>query len=462
VTRGSIGEPESYQFKHALVRDAAHDSLLRAKRESLHRKLAKALAARRAEDHDVPAELIALHFVEGAAPDRSVKFWIEAAHTALARGGQCEAAQFCRQGLGAVQEMSDPVQRSAFECDLQLLLYGAEYSRGDVGLLLGILERAEELAGRLEDPPRLSKVLDMKAYTLASAGRVADGIEAGRQAVAINRDLDDANAFIGANMMLGRALYAAGEYREAVIQARLVRDMLGEDLERGYIAGAMNQTVSSRVWLTFMQAEVGAFDAAEQDIRDAFGLLERMAVNNHERIWAAAAFGRLRHLRGDHAAVIEWLEPLLDLCESEFPVYLARMAMSLGPALVANGQEGRGLELLKRGDELAGANRFKFAHGLLLAELARSLLQAGDAAGAEEIARRAVAVSERAGEGGNAAWARLAAGEAAQAAGSQGEARRLIEAAAGRAEQQGMVPLTRCCRRALPTLGSRALALDLR
>ena len=68
VLRRPAEGPGALQFKHALVRDAAYDSLLRARRESLHLALAEALLARRGSGGEVAPELIAGHLIEGGEP----------------------------------------------------------------------------------------------------------------------------------------------------------------------------------------------------------------------------------------------------------------------------------------------------------------------------------------------------------------------------------------------------------
>src|SRR5216684_853590 len=53
-----------YAFKHALVQDAAHGSLLRNARQQLHARIAEALAADSQELMDTQPELLAQHYAE--------------------------------------------------------------------------------------------------------------------------------------------------------------------------------------------------------------------------------------------------------------------------------------------------------------------------------------------------------------------------------------------------------------
>ena len=59
-----------YSFKHALVQDAAHDSLLRSTRQQLHAQIAEALEAHSHELMDSQPELFAQHYAEAALVEK--------------------------------------------------------------------------------------------------------------------------------------------------------------------------------------------------------------------------------------------------------------------------------------------------------------------------------------------------------------------------------------------------------
>ena len=80
--------PEAnYRFKHALIQDAAYDSLLKSRRQALHRRAAEALReAERAEP-----EVIAHHFTEAGLDDLAIEWWGKAGDQALRRSAFQEA-----------------------------------------------------------------------------------------------------------------------------------------------------------------------------------------------------------------------------------------------------------------------------------------------------------------------------------------------------------------------------------
>src|SRR5262249_35018742 len=65
--------PEAiYQFKHALVQDAAYEALLKSHRRQLHRRVAETLAEIYPEVAETQPELLALHWTEAGAAEPAV------------------------------------------------------------------------------------------------------------------------------------------------------------------------------------------------------------------------------------------------------------------------------------------------------------------------------------------------------------------------------------------------------
>jgi tetratricopeptide (TPR) repeat protein len=94
----------SYRFKHALIRDAAYESLLKSRRQALHRRAAEALLRANAE-----FEAIAHHFTEAGLDDVAIKWWGRAGDQALRRSAFQEAIAH----LGKAIAMSDKASGAA-------------------------------------------------------------------------------------------------------------------------------------------------------------------------------------------------------------------------------------------------------------------------------------------------------------------------------------------------------------
>ncbi len=76
----------NYRFKHALIQDAAYESLLKSRRQALHRRAAEAL-----RDANAEPEAIAHHFTEAGLDDFAIEWWGKAGDQALRRSAFQEA-----------------------------------------------------------------------------------------------------------------------------------------------------------------------------------------------------------------------------------------------------------------------------------------------------------------------------------------------------------------------------------
>jgi hypothetical protein len=100
--------PEAvYSFKHALVQDAAHGSLLRTARQHLHAQIAEALETHSPEIMDSQPELLARHYAEAGLAEKSVAFWDKAGRRSAARSAMAEAAAQLQKGLDQLALLPD-------------------------------------------------------------------------------------------------------------------------------------------------------------------------------------------------------------------------------------------------------------------------------------------------------------------------------------------------------------------
>ena len=100
-----------YSFKHALVQDAAHGSLLRNARQQLHAQIAEALETHSSEIIESQPELLAQHYAEAGLVEKAVAFWGKAGHRSVARSAMAEAAAQFQKGLDQLALLPDIPER---------------------------------------------------------------------------------------------------------------------------------------------------------------------------------------------------------------------------------------------------------------------------------------------------------------------------------------------------------------
>ena len=113
--------PEAiYAFKHALVQDAAHDSLLKGRRQQLHARIAEAIERQHPEVATSQPQLLAQHYAEAGFAERSATAWLQAGRLAASRSASSEAAMQFARGIDVLQGVEPGRERDRLELDLQV------------------------------------------------------------------------------------------------------------------------------------------------------------------------------------------------------------------------------------------------------------------------------------------------------------------------------------------------------
>jgi predicted ATPase/class 3 adenylate cyclase len=165
----SQGEPPraTYQFKHALIRDAAYEGLLKSERRELHARVARTIGEQFPALAAAQPVLLARHWTEAAEAESAIAAWKNAGHVALARCAFKEAEEAYRQASASLDRLPRSETRDRGELDLcsalvRVLQVTKGYSAPET-VQLGAHARA--LAERLGD---LAQLFRQGARTWAS------------------------------------------------------------------------------------------------------------------------------------------------------------------------------------------------------------------------------------------------------------------------------------------------------
>src|SRR6266516_4301141 len=117
------GEPPEaiYSFKHALVRDAAYESLLKSRRHQLHGQIASTMEEQFPDIVVRQPEIVAHHFTEAGLVEPAIDYWLKAGKFALSRSANA-AVGHLKQGLKQIPNIDDPMLRTKWELLLQTSL----------------------------------------------------------------------------------------------------------------------------------------------------------------------------------------------------------------------------------------------------------------------------------------------------------------------------------------------------
>ncbi|MGT2504162.1 AAA family ATPase [Bradyrhizobium guangxiense] len=123
----------TYQFRHALIRDAAYEGLLKSERRELHAVVARTITEQFPALAAAQPASLARHWSEAAEVERAITTWRNAGQAALVRCAFKEAEEAFRQASALLERLSPSEERDRVE-SRPLQLSGAR-AAGDQRLL---------------------------------------------------------------------------------------------------------------------------------------------------------------------------------------------------------------------------------------------------------------------------------------------------------------------------------------
>jgi hypothetical protein len=120
-TRG-IPPEATYQFKHALIQDAAYEALLKSRRRELHRRVARTISEKFPVMAEAQPEVVARHWTEAGEADPAIAAWKKAADAARGRRAFIEAEEDYRQALAMLNTLPESPERDAQELEYASVL----------------------------------------------------------------------------------------------------------------------------------------------------------------------------------------------------------------------------------------------------------------------------------------------------------------------------------------------------
>jgi predicted ATPase len=138
VYQRGVPPQSTYVFKHALIQDAAYESLLKSTRQHYHQRIAQVLEAQFPETAETQPELLAHHCMEAGLTEQAVHYCHTAAQRAVERSAHVEAISHLRTGLELLQTLPETPERTQGEVDMHIalgasLIAAKGYAASEVG-----------------------------------------------------------------------------------------------------------------------------------------------------------------------------------------------------------------------------------------------------------------------------------------------------------------------------------------
>ncbi len=191
--RGTLPEV-TYEFKHALLQDAAYGSLLRARRQQMHARIGEVLEERFPHTAEARPELLAHHFREAGLPERAIPYALRAGDAAVARYAAPEARARYGAALEMARTLAPSEASSRARISAVLKLAGVALNRDHFERDLKNLAEAKALAAGLEDQQALCQIEYWIGRTNYVLGRFDAGVEHAEHALAMAEAQGDADS----------------------------------------------------------------------------------------------------------------------------------------------------------------------------------------------------------------------------------------------------------------------------
>jgi tetratricopeptide (TPR) repeat protein len=444
----------TYTFKHALIQDAAYQSLLRSTRQQYHQRIAQVVAERFPETAETQPEVLAQHYTAAGLHAQALPYWQRAGQRALERSAYREAVGCFEQALSVLPYLPETRDTREQAIDLRLALRTALLPSRDFGRILACLCEAESLAVALGDPCRLGQVSVFLSTHFYFLGAYDQAIAAAQRALTLAIAGGEAGLPVLANIRLGQAYLAQGDYRQAIDCCRQTVASLEGARHHERFGEIMLPAVISRVFLAWCHAELGAF--AEGRAFGAEGLrIAEMVAHPGSLMWACYGIGLLALRQGDLPRAFPLLERAVGIChEADLSFFFPWMAAALGAAYTLGGCVADAVPLLTQAMEQAIVTERVVYQGLCSLSLGEAQMLVGRLEEAHALTEQALALAHEHQERGNQAYALRLLGEIAARRDPLAveEAAAHYQQALTLAEELGMRPLVAHCHRSLGTL----------
>jgi tetratricopeptide (TPR) repeat protein len=353
IVATGIGANERHSFRHALIRDAAYESLLKGRRAQLHAAIAGALEQSFADLVAAQPEIVAHHFSEAGEPGKAITYWVQAGQLASLRSANAEAFSHLTKGLELLDQITDERERNRCELLLRTIL-GAVYvaTKGySAAETVATYKRAADLlqaAGDMRLRLAVQNGLLVGYYNLARFDSALDLAQ--ETLIQGERDRDDAVICVG-HRMVAAVCNSVGEFERAADHARRGWELYEPERHGLAALGLVHDTgLGAKLHLALALCHLGFQDQSKQVAAEALSLAAELRhVNSQAYAWFFS--GVLVNFVGrNHSALIEYASRLRTYAQQhEMPQWAAYGRAFGAVPLVSSGRAGVAV------DEITGA-----------------------------------------------------------------------------------------------------------
>ncbi len=324
-SRGAPGQ-ERYSFKHALIQDAAYQSLLLQTRRSYHLRIARVLEEAFVDTAEMQPELLAHHFTQAGEIETAITYWQRASQRARDRSADVEVINHLSKALELLVTLPATVERHQQELTLQASLsFALMRTRGYTALEVArACDRVRELCDLLGARHEQLSVYRLLMGFYMVRAQLAEAMDMANRIVSMAPQLQDPDFELEGLISTGQILHWSGDWEQA--RHRLEAGLAVYDPDRSQIyVSKFGQDSGVRALATFSHTlwQLGYFDQALLKGLKSLQLAREKELP-YDISHALAFLSFLYQQRGETQKVRELSEELITLAgERKFYLWLA-------------------------------------------------------------------------------------------------------------------------------------------
>jgi class 3 adenylate cyclase/tetratricopeptide (TPR) repeat protein len=341
-----IAPEATYQFKHALIRDAAYEALLKSRRKDLHLTVARTIDEKFPALKETHPELLARHWSEAGETELAITEWSRAGKSAEARNAFQEAQGSYHQALALLSLLPESPERDNRELELRqavvrMLFITKGYSASETSDATELAAALAEKSGNLK---QLINLLIARGVNSTVSGELSAASTLADRALGLALREGGPSSLGRAHMLQLMAHFYRGDLaggEEHFIAGVQFFDHPSFKRIPGVAVAAFNYGS----WCAWM---LGRPDAARA--RMALMLAAVNTENPYEGAFAAHFATQLQGWIGEYERAEATADQGLKLSEENQFSYLAGVCrLSLGQARVRLGHVAQGIGSIRQG-----------------------------------------------------------------------------------------------------------------
>jgi predicted ATPase/class 3 adenylate cyclase len=397
-----IAPDATFQFKHALIRDAAYEALLKTRRRELHNRIANTIAQSFPVLAAAHPELLAHHYTEAGSNEQALRYWQRAGQQAVEHSAHVEAISHLNRGLELLKTLPPTPEHAAEELKVQITL----------GVVIGIVkgyassegqavyERARELCEQVGDSQQLCQVLWALWRLHHVRAEFQQARKLGEELLLLAQRTQNRDFLLQAHHSVWTTLILLGEFAVSKEHLDQALEIYDPQLHHShtFLYGGHDPGACCRVQRGYVLWYLGYPDQALKSAQDGIRLAQTLS-HVYSLVMTFESSAMISQFCRNSRETLERADTVIAMArEHGFPVMGAVCTLYRGWALAEQGNAAEGLSEMNRGLAAYRASGASLGLPYQLAHLAEVYSRTGQVQDGLNSLTEALALTEKTGD----------------------------------------------------------------